>query len=161
MRANSTAPRYQSVLDQGHQSGFSPAVRNRAEELFSASSNPPGESFRSDKIPLGLQAVKQVRHYLRNGAMDIGEVPMPTVGCGDVLVRNHYSFVSNGTEKVKLAQARMSLVQKARERPDQVKRVLSTFREQGLIPTLRKSRDRLNAPTGLGYSCAGTVAAVG
>src|SRR2546426_1703839 len=105
--------------------------------------------------------VKQVRHYLRNGALDIGEVPIPTLDSGDVLVRNHYSFVSVGTEKMKVSQARMSLVEKAKERPDQVKLVLNTLKEQGLVPTLRKVRERLKAPTPLGYSCAGTVVAVG
>src|SRR5258706_5500940 len=105
--------------------------------------------------------MKQVRQYLRNGALDIGEVPIPAVGAGDVLVRSHYSFVSVGTEKMKVSQARMSLVEKAKERPDQVKLVLNTLREQGLIPTLRKVQERLKAPTTLGYSCAGTVASVG
>src|SRR5688572_2780312 len=105
--------------------------------------------------------MKQVRHYLRNGALDIGEVPIPVVAYGDVLVRIHYSFVSMGTEKMKVSQARMSLAEKAKERPDQVKLVLNTLREQGLIPTLRKVRERLKAPTPLGYSCGGTVVAVG
>ncbi len=105
--------------------------------------------------------MKQVHHYLRNGALDIGDVPMPALGPGDVLVRNHYSFVSVGTEKMKVSQARMSLVEKARERPDQVKLVLNTVREQGLLPAVRKVQERLKAPTTLGYSCAGTVASVG
>jgi len=65
--------------------------------------------------------VKQVRQYLRSGALDMDEVPIPAVGAGDVLVRNHYSFVSVGTEKMKVSQARMSLAEKARERPDQVR----------------------------------------
>ncbi len=105
--------------------------------------------------------MRQVRHYLRDGALDIAEVPMPAVGAGDVLVRNHYSFVSVGTEKMKVSQARMSLVEKAKERPDQVKLVLNTLKEQGLIPTMRKVQERLKAPTTLGYSCAGIVASVG
>src|SRR5258708_3172624 len=105
--------------------------------------------------------MKQVRHYLGDGALDIGEVPIPAVGSGDVLVRNHYSFVSVGAEKMKVSQARMSRLEKARERPDQVKLVLSTLKEQGLIPTIRKVRERLNAPSTLGYSCAGTVVTVG
>ena len=105
--------------------------------------------------------MKQVLHYLRNGALDIGDVPVPAVGPGDVLVQSHYSFVSVGTEKMKVSQARMSLVQKARERPDQVKLVLNTLKEQGLVPTMRKVQERLKAPTTLGYSCAGIVAAVG
>jgi predicted dehydrogenase/NADPH:quinone reductase-like Zn-dependent oxidoreductase len=105
--------------------------------------------------------MKQVRHYLRSGALDIGEVPLPALGAGEVLVRTHYSFVSVGTEKMKVTQARMSLVQKAKARPDQVRLVVNTLKEQGLIPTLRKVRERLNAPSTLGYSCAGIVAAVG
>ena len=105
--------------------------------------------------------MKQVRQYLRNGALDIGEVPIPAVGAGDVLVRNHYSFVSVGTEKMKVSQARMSLVEKAKQRPDQVRLVLNTLREQGLVATLRKVQERLKAPATLGYSCAGTVVEVG
>jgi polar amino acid transport system substrate-binding protein len=105
--------------------------------------------------------MKQIRHYLRDGSLDIGEVLMPAVGAGDVLVRNHFSFVSVGTERMKVTQARMSLLEKARARPDQVRLVLDTFRQQGLASTLRKVQERLMAPSTLGYSCAGTVVAVG
>ena len=105
--------------------------------------------------------MKQALYSLRSGALDIGEVPIPAVGPGDVLVRNHYSFVSVGTERMKVSQARMSLLEKARERPDQIRLVLDTFREQGLVSTLRKVQERLRAPNTLGYSCAGTVVAVG
>jgi len=105
--------------------------------------------------------LKQALYTLRGGALNIGEVPIPAVGPGDVLVRNHYSFVSVGTERMKVTQARMSLLEKARTRPDQVRQVLDAFREQGLVSTLRKVQERLLAPTTLGYSCAGTVVAVG
>jgi NADPH:quinone reductase-like Zn-dependent oxidoreductase len=105
--------------------------------------------------------VKQVRQHLRNGALDMGEVPVPAVGPNDVLVRTHYSFVSVGTERMKVAQARMSLTAKAKERPDQVRQVLDTVREQGLVPTIRKVQERLKAPSTLGYSCSGVVEAVG
>ena len=65
--------------------------------------------------------MKQVRQYLKNGQLELGDVPMPAVGSGDVLVRSHFSFVSVGTEKMKVTQARMNLAEKVRERPDQVK----------------------------------------
>ena len=63
--------------------------------------------------------MRQVRQYLRNGALDIGEVPIPAVGAGDVLVRSHYSFVSVGTEKMKVSQARscVSLRSSASSKP--------------------------------------------
>ena len=86
---------------------------------------------------------------------------MPGLGSCEVLVRTHYSFVSVGTEKMKVTQARMSLAAKARERPDQVKQVIQTLKEQGFGPTVRKVQERLRAPATLGYSCAGVVAAVG
>ena len=79
----------------------------------------------------------------------------------EVLIRTHFSFVSMGTEKMKVTQARMNLAAKARERPDQVKQVIQTLKDQGVGPTVRKIQERLRTPTTLGYSCAGVVAAVG
>ena len=105
--------------------------------------------------------MKQVRQFLRSGAMQAGEVPLPRVRPHEVLVRTHFSFVSMGTEKMKVTQARMNLAAKARERPDQVRQVIQTFKDQGLVPTMRKIQERLRTPTTLGYSCAGVVAAVG
>ena len=105
--------------------------------------------------------MKQIRQYLNDGTLDLGEVPLPAVGPGDVLVRTHFSFVSVGTERMKVTQARMNLAEKAAERPDQVRQVLTTLKEQGVMPTLRKVQERLRAPNTLGYSCAGTVEAVG
>ena len=105
--------------------------------------------------------MKQVRQFLRSGAIETGDVPDPGIGAEEVLVRTEYSFVSVGTERMKVSQARMSLMQKARERPDQLRQVLQTLKDQGFGPTLRKVQERLKAPTTLGYSCAGTVVAVG
>lgn len=105
--------------------------------------------------------MKQVLQYYGNGNLHCQDVPAPMLRSGEVLVRTHYSFVSVGTEKMKVTQARMNLLRKAQERPDQVRLVLRTLREQGLGPTWRKVRERLLAPTTLGYSCAGVVVEVG
>ncbi|HTK30802.1 MAG TPA: bi-domain-containing oxidoreductase [Candidatus Saccharimonadaceae bacterium] len=105
--------------------------------------------------------MKQIRQYLADGRLEAGDVPLPRVGAGEVLVRMHFSFVSVGTEKMKVTQARMNLAEKARERPDQVRQVLQTLKEQGVMPTFRKVQERLKAPTTLGYSGAGTVVDVG
>ena len=105
--------------------------------------------------------MKQVRQFLQSGAMQAGEVPLPGIRPYEVLIRTHFSFVSMGTEKMKVTQARMNLAAKARERPDQVKQVIQTLRDQGIGPTVRKIQERLRTPTTLGYSCAGVVAAVG
>src|SRR5437879_5731656 len=99
--------------------------------------------------------------YYKDGRLERQEVPVPMVKPGEVLVRTHYSFVSVGTERMKVSQARMHLLAKVKERPDQVHQVMQTFREQGLIPTVRKVHERLIAPTTLGYSCSGIVVEVG
>src|SRR5262249_35020670 len=54
-----------------------------------------------------------------------------------------------------------SLLGKAMERPDQVKKVLDSVRQQGLLPTWEKVMNKLDTPTPLGYSSAGVVLAVG
>ena len=82
---------------------------------------------------------------------------MPTAPPGGVLVRVTHSVVSVGTEKMKVEQARMNLLQKARARPDQVRKVLDTARTLGWKAALDKVRNRLETPTPLGYSAAGVV----
>jgi len=85
------------------------------------------------------------------------DVPQPTPPPGGVLVRTTHSVISIGTEKMKVEQARMNLLQKARARPDQVRKVLDTARNLGWKAALEKVRNRLETPTPLGYSAAGVV----
>ena len=63
--------------------------------------------------------------------MEMQEVPRPTAPPGGVLVRTSHSVISIGTEKMKIQQAKMNLLQKARARPDQVRKVLDTARTLG------------------------------
>src|SRR5262245_29199528 len=79
---------------------------------------------------------------------------------GGILVRNTHSVISLGTERMKVEQARMNLLQKARARPDQVRKILDTARNLGWKAALEKVRNRLESPTPLGYSAAGVVEAV-
>ena len=103
--------------------------------------------------------MKQLAHY-QDGRLEIQEVPMPTAPPGGVLVRTTHSVISIGTEKMKVQQARMNLVQKALARPDQVRKVLQTAKTLGWRSALEKVRNRLETPTPLGYSAAGVVVAV-
>lgn len=85
---------------------------------------------------------------------------MPTPPPGGVLVRTTHSVISVGTEKMKVEQAKMNLLQKARARPDQVRKVLDTAKTLGWRNAWEKVRNRLETPTPLGYSAAGVVVAV-
>src|SRR6267154_980647 len=103
--------------------------------------------------------VKQIAQY-QDGRLELQDVPCPAPPPGGALVRTTHSVISVGTEKMKVAQARMNLLQKARARPDQVRKVLDSARNLGWRAALEKVRNRLQTPTPLGYSAAGVVAAV-
>ncbi len=100
--------------------------------------------------------MKQIAQY-QDGRLELQEVPMATAPPGGVLVRTTHSVISVGTEKMKIEQARMNLLQKARARPDQVRKVLETARNLGWRSAIEKVRNRLESPTPLGYSAAGIV----
>jgi predicted dehydrogenase/threonine dehydrogenase-like Zn-dependent dehydrogenase len=69
--------------------------------------------------------------------------------------------MSPGTEKMAMDFARMSMLGKARSRPDLVRQVTRKLRQEGPLPTLRTVVNRLDAPQPLGYASAGVVEAVG
>lgn len=105
--------------------------------------------------------MKQVVQNYRTGNLSLEDVPAPICRRGGVVVRTCYSLVSTGTERMKVTQARMNLIAKARARPDKVKQVIDSVRQVGLAESMNKVRERLDALTPLGYSMAGIVEEVG
>ncbi|MCT4630858.1 Gfo/Idh/MocA family oxidoreductase [Winogradskyella sp.] len=105
--------------------------------------------------------MQQLTQKLGSGDMVIQEVPYPQLGKGMVIVKNHYSIISAGTEGSTVVAARKSLIGKAKERPQQVKQVVDTLKKQGPVQTYRAVMKKLDAYSPLGYSCAGEVIEVG
>ena len=105
--------------------------------------------------------MKQVFQDARSAEITVVEVPAPKLLAGCVLVRTAASLVSAGTERASSEFAGKSLLQKARMRPDLVREVLSKISRDGLMATASAVRSRLDQPSALGYSSAGTVVAVG
>jgi predicted dehydrogenase len=105
--------------------------------------------------------MKQVLQDARSGTVAVDEVPAPVLRAGGVLVHTAASVVSAGTERSMLAFAEKSLLGKARERPDLVVQVWDKLRRDGIAQTLAAVSSRLDNPTPLGYSSAGTVVGVG
>src|SRR5688572_27515349 len=105
--------------------------------------------------------MKQVLQNRKSGKVSIGEVPVPAVQPGRVLVRTVASLISAGTERASVESGRKSLVQEARERPDLVKAVIDKARTEGLRNTFNAVRGKLASSQALGYSAAGIVIAVG
>lgn len=105
--------------------------------------------------------MKQVTQTLRTGVVEINDVPIPALFDKFILVQNSISVISAGTEKTKIDMGRKNLIQKAKARPDLVRQVLNKIKTEGLRKTLQTVNSRLDSPSPLGYSCAGTVIASG
>lgn len=103
----------------------------------------------------------QLTQKLKDGNMQVLEVPLPQVTPGTILVRNHFSLISAGTEGSTVKTARTGFIGKAKERPQQVRQVFDTLRSQGITQTYRAVMKKLDAYSPLGYSTAGEVIGVG
>ena len=105
--------------------------------------------------------MKQVTQRLRDGRVEVLEVPAPILRPDGVLVDVRASVLSPGTERTKVTTARQSLLGKARSRPDAVSEVLAKVKRDGIRETVRTVRARLDSLDSLGYSCAGIALEVG
>lgn len=105
--------------------------------------------------------MKQVLQQARTGEITVTEVPAPQLLQGCVLVRIAASLVSAGTERASSEFARKNLLEKAHARPDLVREVIGKIRRDGILAAVQAVRSRLDQPTALGYSSAGTVVEVG
>jgi predicted dehydrogenase/threonine dehydrogenase-like Zn-dependent dehydrogenase len=105
--------------------------------------------------------MKQIAQNYKSGELAVLDVPAPVCRPGGVLVRSLFSLISTGTEMMKVSEASMSMVGMARARPDQVRQVLDSVQQQGLLSTYKKVMNKLDSYTPLGYSLCGMVTEVG
>tara|TARA_Y100001933_G_scaffold156914_1_gene155289 strand:+ start:1943 stop:4084 length:2142 start_codon:yes stop_codon:yes gene_type:complete len=105
--------------------------------------------------------MKQLTQQLKSGKMEILEVPFPALNKGTIMVRNYFSVISAGTEGKTVSDARKGYIAKARSRKKEVKAVIDMIKTNGLLKTYNLVMNKLEAPSSLGYSCAGEVIAVG
>jgi len=103
--------------------------------------------------------MKQV--LIKKGQILVEDVPAPALDDNGVLVEVAYSLISAGTETSSVVSSGKSLIQRALEQPQQVLRALDMVRRDGLIPTLTTIRGITDGAMPTGYSCSGTVLAVG
>ncbi|WP_407562343.1 bi-domain-containing oxidoreductase [Streptomyces sp. 184] len=105
--------------------------------------------------------MKQVVQNYKSGELALLDVPVPGCKPGGVLVRTAYSLISTGTELMKVSEAGMSMLGKARSRPDQVAKVVQSVAANGVPATYRKVMGKLDSYTPLGYSLCGVVEQAG
>jgi len=103
--------------------------------------------------------MKQV--FLKAGKIVVDEVPPPVLDGNGLLVANAFSLISSGTERGTVKSGRESLLKKAIERPDLVKKVLLKIRQEGITRTMAKVKGIVQEPKPLGYSTSGIVIEIG
>jgi len=101
--------------------------------------------------------MKQLIKNNRTGLLSVEEVPSPKAQPGHIIVQNLFSAVSVGTEKAQLEIAKKNLLQKAKSRPVELKKVMKLIKSEGILSAYRKSMNMLNLPASLGYSSVGKV----
>jgi len=104
--------------------------------------------------------MKQVTQNIKTGEVKVVDAPPPNVFSNAILVKNYYSVISAGTEKTSIDMGKMSMLQKAKSRPDDVKKVLKEVKQLGIWAAYKKVMNKLETPKSLGYSTSGIVLAV-
>lgn len=105
--------------------------------------------------------MKQLFLNVKDGSVKLICQPMPTVKENMVLVESLYTVVSAGTERGLASFGGKNLVQKALERPDQVKKVLEKLSTDGIVTTMESAFNKLAEPMPMGYSGVGRVISCG
>ena len=105
--------------------------------------------------------MQQISQNYKTGTIKLDQVTQPALKSGGVLVQTLFSVISAGTEGMKVREGKMNYLQKAKARPDQVKKVIQSVQQQGLLTTYNKVMNKLDSLTPLGYSLSGRVVEVG
>jgi NADPH:quinone reductase-like Zn-dependent oxidoreductase len=102
--------------------------------------------------------MKQV--VVAKGEYQVVDVPEPTPGPGDVLVRVSHSLISSGTEMSAASVSGRSLVRTVLRDPKLLRRAVTAVVRSGL-GRVGDEMSAADAPRAIGYSCAGIVVGVG
>jgi predicted dehydrogenase/threonine dehydrogenase-like Zn-dependent dehydrogenase len=105
--------------------------------------------------------MRQLIQDLRSGQVELIEAPDPQVREGHVVVRTTWSLISPGTEQSITRTASRSLIGKALDRPDQVRKVVDKAMSDGVGAALAAVNARLHDAMTPGYSSAGVVEDIG
>lgn len=99
--------------------------------------------------------------FLIDGKVALREVPLPTPGPDELLVKTFYSAISSGTETSSVQKSRQSLVVRALKEPENVRRALEYARSRGTGALVNRIRGDVSIGSSSGYSLSGVVVAVG
>lgn len=105
--------------------------------------------------------MKQILQSLRNGDIEVADIPHPSIGSKELLIKSNNSLISSGTEKMLIDFGKSGWLNKAKKQPDKVKMIFEKIKTDGVKPTLEAIFAKLNQPIPLGYCNVGEVVDVG
>lgn len=105
--------------------------------------------------------MKQLLNSFGDGNITLENVAKPNVPKNGVLIKNYYSAISVGTERMLVDFGKANYFQKAKQQPEKVKEVLNKIKTDGMHTTYNAVKTKLNHPIPLGYSACGEIIEVG
>jgi len=98
---------------------------------------------------------------IKKGQIQVAEVPAPIVSEGSLLIKVVNSCISAGTEMSGIQNSGKSLIRKALEQPENIKKALHMARAEGIASTISKIKNKTENPSPTGYSLSGVVIGTG
>src|SRR5687768_7704689 len=105
--------------------------------------------------------MKQVLQSLKDGKVEVADVPAPAPQRQHLLVSTSRTLISAGTERMLVDFGKAGFIGKARQQPEKVRMVLDKMRTDGILPTLDAVFNKLDQPLPMGYCNVGRVGEVG
>ncbi|HMB17658.1 MAG TPA: bi-domain-containing oxidoreductase [Candidatus Paceibacterota bacterium] len=99
----------------------------------------------------------QVFQNPKSGKTKVKNITPPKLKKGGIIVNNKYSLISPGTEKGLIELSKKGLLQKAKERPDYVKKFIKLAKTKGIKAAWQMAQAKLSTEIPLGYSTSGNV----
>ena len=102
-----------------------------------------------------------IQAIVKKGKVLAEQIPAPSVSRGCVLIKVVNSCISAGTEISGVSNSGKSLIRRALEQPENVKKVISMIKSDGIASVYAKVKGKLDSGNPTGYSLSGVVIAVG
>ena len=98
---------------------------------------------------------------IKSGKVILENVPDLKVIKKNILVKVKNSCISAGTEIESVRLSAMPIYQRALKQPENVKKVLDSFKQEGLQTTYKRVSGILSSGVPTGYSASGVIIEVG
>lgn len=98
---------------------------------------------------------------IKKGRVTPAIVPTPKVSMGCVLIKVVNSCISAGTEMSGVQNSGKSIIKRALEQPENVRKIINMAKSEGISKTYMRVRGKIDGGNPTGYSISGVVLAVG